>query len=180
MNINKKAKNNKPSNFTILQNNYKNYINPDNNSIFEDESFSNFHEFKEVNNLCDQDYFNPKCQNIINLKGDKNNKAAVNPISRPECSKPKCLDLQSEIVIMEEEVLNLENKLLLLEYTKSEQLIELTEKISELNEVITNMLDKISYNEGNQLENLDYPQLTSLERNLLTLLLKIKTKISDV
>ena len=41
------------------------------------------------------------------------------------------------------------------------------------------MLDKISYNEGNQLESLTYHQLTKLENNLLTLLLKIKGKISE-
>jgi hypothetical protein len=65
-----------------------------------------------------------------------------------------------------------------MDHHQSKSLLEMTEKLSDLNKNIIDMIDTVEHHEGEALEELTYPELTKLEMNLLKLLTKVKTKVS--
>lgn len=98
----------------------------------------------------------------------------------PECNNSNCENISNEINKLKEECLNLENKCILIDYVKSEQLFEISEKISTLNKVVNNIIDSIENYEGEGLEELTYDKLTEIEMSLLKLLTKVKMRMAKL
>jgi hypothetical protein len=97
-----------------------------------------------------------------------------------ECKIDNCVNICAEINKLKEECDDLEHKCIFIDYVKSEQLFEISEKISELCKAITKLIDIIELNEGTRIDHLDYTQLTKLEMGLMKLLIKIRLRISKV
>ena len=97
-----------------------------------------------------------------------------------KCENEICQNFKKEYLDLNEEIANLENKCLILDYVKSQQLNEMTNEIANLNEKISNMIDRIENNEGYWLEYLEYSKLNEVEENLIILYSKIKNKIREV
>jgi hypothetical protein len=96
------------------------------------------------------------------------------------CQNEKCINVVEEINKLTEECMNLDKKCLLIDYVKSEQLFEISEKISEICKNINSLIDKVEIYEGEGLEKLDYDSLTQLEMHLIKFYKKVKLKISEV
>jgi hypothetical protein len=102
------------------------------------------------------------------------------PYNLSHCENETCVSTTNEINKLCDECLNLEHKIILMDHYQSKTLLEMTEKISELNTQILKMIDTVENNEGDGLDSLEYPQLTKMENNLLKLLQKVKNKISNI
>lgn len=98
---------------------------------------------------------------------------------RLKCNNPACREIESEIKILKQEEKNLQHKINVLDCNKADQLIDLTERISELNEKITFLMKEIEkYNKEN-FSKLGFFELNVIENSLMSLLTKIKKKISE-
>jgi hypothetical protein len=97
-----------------------------------------------------------------------------------QCEKENCINVANEIGKLCDECLNLEHKCILIDHIQSKSLLESTERVSELNKTIINMIDVVDNHEGEGLDECSYPKLTKLEMNLLKLLTKVKTRISTL
>jgi hypothetical protein len=92
----------------------------------------------------------------------------------------ECKSNFKEMEKLEEECKNLENKCLLLDYVKSEQINEALEQIEKMNNDINAMIDSVKYFEAEENEKLRFEDLNSLEMKLLKLFVIINNKISKV
>lgn len=113
--------------------------------------------------------------NILNKSESKQSLLVEN-----SCENENCIAVYKEIIKLKEECLSLENKCILIDYVKSEQLFEVSEKISELCHSINKMINIIETHEGELLDNLNYENLTKIEFNLMKLLVKVRSRISKV
>lgn len=108
-----------------------------------------------------------------------NQEKMKNKIKANNCNSKTCIDILNEIESLKVEEKNLEHKINVLDYNKAQQLIELTERISELNDNITNLMKNVDkYNKEN-FSKLGYFELSDLEKGLMTLLAKVKRKITE-
>jgi hypothetical protein len=95
------------------------------------------------------------------------------------CNSKACIDIINEIDSLKLEEKNLQHKINVLDYNKAQQLIELTERISELNDNISNLMKNVEkYNKEN-FTKIGYFDLSDLEKNLMILLTKVKRKINE-
>lgn len=92
----------------------------------------------------------------------------------------ECTSNFNEMVKLEEECKNLENKCLLLDYVKSEQVNELLDKIEKMNNDINAMINSVKCFEAEENEKLKFEELNNLERKLLKLFLVVNNKIAKV
>lgn len=109
----------------------------------------------------------------------KINNLNINENSNNVCSSD-CKNNFKEIMKLEEECKNLENKCLLLDYVKSEQINEILEKIEKMNNDINLMIETVKYYEAEETENLKFEELNNLEKKLLKLFVNITNRISKV
>ncbi len=99
---------------------------------------------------------------------------------KKNCNKEKCINNVNEINQLSEECNNLEKKCILIDYVKSEQLYEISDKITEICNSINKTIEAIELYEGDSLKNLKYDELTELEQNLIKLYSKVRERISEV
>lgn len=116
---------------------------------------------------------------------DKNNLQSIDQIlindgKSLSCSNKKCIETAEEVEQLTEECNDLEQKCILIDYSRSEELLNLSDKISLISSNVQNLIDSIEIYEGDSLDNLQYENLTKIEINLLNLLIKVKRKISKV
>ena len=131
------------------------------------------------------DYFDINDSNY-SYEDDYNNfnfefyESSTNKNNKFSCNNEKCKETTEEIKQLTEECNDLEQKCILIDYSKSEELFNLSEKISLICTNVQKLIQTIENYEGESIENLKYDQLTKIELNLLTLLIKVKKKISKV
>ncbi len=73
----------------------------------------------------------------------------------------------------------MKQKIELLDLSKAQDLINLTEKISETNKTIEHLKVNIKSLKGDTIKNMNYFELNDLEKQLLTLMIKTKKAISE-
>lgn len=96
-----------------------------------------------------------------------------------QCSHD-CKSNFTEMIKLEEDCKNLENKCLLPDYVKSEQINEILEKIEKMNNEVNTMIDAIKYYEAEETEKLQFEELNNLERKLMKLFLVVTSRIAKV
>lgn len=96
------------------------------------------------------------------------------------CQNEKCINTVSEINKLSEECVDLEKKCILIDYVKSEQMLEISEKINELTQITNKLIEKIEMYEGETLDHLEYEHLTKIELTLIKLFKKVRMRISKV
>jgi len=99
--------------------------------------------------------------------------------SNNSCSE-NCKNDYMEFVKLKEECKNLENKCLLLDNVKSEQINEILEKIEKINNEINSMIENVKYYEVEEVGYLKFEELNKLEKKLLKLFVHITNRISKV
>jgi hypothetical protein len=132
------------------------------------ELYDDWEDYFEEEELHSQLIYDEKMQNFSNRTLEIT------------CQNEKCIHVVEEINKLTEECVNLDKKCLLIDYVKSDQLFEISEKISEICKNINSLIDKVEMYEGEGLEKLDYDSLTKIEMHLLKLYKKVKIKISEV
>jgi len=98
---------------------------------------------------------------------------------RSQCGY-ECKSNFAEMTKLDEECKNLENKCLLLDYVKSEQVNELLDKIEKMNNDINVMINSVKEYEAEETEKFKFEHLNYLERKLLKLFFILNSKISKV
>jgi hypothetical protein len=114
-----------------------------------------------------------------NLDFTKKAKKSTVQINK-NCQNEKCINICIEIEKLNEECNNLEKKCILIDFVKSDQLFEISEKLSSICKVVESMINVVEAYEGESLDNLRYDQLAKIELNLMKLLLKVRGRISKV
>ena len=119
------------------------------------------------------------CELDLNLSNKIIRKIKLNNEKVLNCPED-CKQNYKEMLKLEEECCNLENKCLLLDYVKSEQINESLEKIEKMNNDLNLMIDTIKYYEGDNSDSLNFEELNVVEKKLLKLHLNISIKLSKV
>lgn len=98
------------------------------------------------------------------------------------CNNDECIQIFSEINTLEDEISNLDEKILLMENQNLEKLIEVSKNKNEIRKKKSfyQMNLELYENESDLLNSLDYQNLTILENKMLNLLVKVKQRISEV
>jgi len=91
-----------------------------------------------------------------------------------------CKNNFKEILKLEEDCRNAENKCLLLDYIKCEQINEILNQIEKINNSLNLMIDTIKYYEAEEIENYIFEDLNKLEHKLLKLYFRVSYKLSKV
>jgi hypothetical protein len=97
-----------------------------------------------------------------------------------QCDNENCINIANEINKLCDECLNLEHKCILIDHVQSKSLLEMTEKITEMNQKLVQMIDTVENYEGDGLDGCSYPKLMKIENSLMKLLTKVKVRISQL
>ena len=103
----------------------------------------------------------------------------LNDETRP-CQNEKCQEVLDEIKRINEDCSDLEKKIILINKAKTEEFFEISSKLSKVCKEIDEIQPLMDAYQGINLSKMSYEDLVKIEFNLLKLLLKVRTRISEI
>lgn len=96
------------------------------------------------------------------------------------CPNQKCKEILLDIERTQDDIEDLEKKLLMIDKAKTEEFIDISDKLTKVCKEIDELQPATEVYQGKNLEHENYEGLAKIENNLIKLLGKVKNKINNI